>query len=111
MASSIGEQIMKIEIGKIESKCGDPEAFGERELVTDVPISTLPYGTKVYVEVPVSGEWGLKEFRDLMEKRLADYKDPMHIPFGMIPHSGQANDYQRLKRETYSDVLEMIPEI
>lgn len=59
----------------------------------------------------MNNEYGLKEFRELMEQRLKDYDDPMHIPFGMIPYGGQAKDYQRLKRETYRDVLEMIPEI
>ena len=35
-------------IAEIISKYGDPEAFGERELVQRQDISRLPYGTKLY---------------------------------------------------------------
>jgi hypothetical protein len=35
-------------IAEIVSKYGDPEAFGERELVQRQDISRLPYGTKLY---------------------------------------------------------------
>lgn len=59
----------------------------------------------------MNNEYGLKEFRELMEQRLKDYDNPMHIPFGMIPYSSEANCYRRWKKNAYRDVLEMIPEI
>ena len=39
-------------VAEIVSKFGDPEAFGERELITLKDISRYPYGTKLYVEQP-----------------------------------------------------------
>lgn len=43
-------------VAEIASKYGDPEAFGERELITLKDISKFPYGTKLYAEqsAPVS---------------------------------------------------------
>lgn len=43
-------------VAEIVSKYGDPEAFGERELITLKDISKFPYGTKLYAEqsAPVS---------------------------------------------------------
>lgn len=101
---------MKIQIGTIESKYGDPEAFGERELNIDVPLN-FPYGTSVYVDIPTSGEWGLKEFKSLMEERLKRCKDPMDVSNWIVPGSSEAKFYQRVRAETYRDVLEMMPEI
>ena len=39
-------------VAEIVSKYGDPEAFGERELITLKGISKFPYGTKLYAEQP-----------------------------------------------------------
>lgn len=41
-------------VAEIVSKYGDPEAFGERELITLKDISKFPYGTKLYAEQPAS---------------------------------------------------------
>lgn len=54
-------------------------------------------------------EYGLKEFKDLMEKRFEDAKNPMNIPCTIMPGSELANFYIQIKRETYRDVLEMFP--
>lgn len=35
-------------VAEVVSKHGDPEAFGERELVERANIQKLPYGTKLY---------------------------------------------------------------
>lgn len=35
-------------VAEIVSKYGDPEAFGERELIPRVDIQKYPYGTKLY---------------------------------------------------------------
>lgn len=39
-------------VAEIVSKFGDPEAFGERELIALKDISRFPYGTKLYAEQP-----------------------------------------------------------
>lgn len=39
-------------VAEIVSKYGDPEAFGERELITLKDISKFPYGTKFYTSPP-----------------------------------------------------------
>lgn len=39
-------------VAEIASKYGDPEAFGERELITLKDISKFPYGTKLYADQP-----------------------------------------------------------
>jgi hypothetical protein len=39
-------------VAEIVSKFGDPEAFGERELIALKDISKFPYGTKLYAEQP-----------------------------------------------------------
>ena len=39
-------------VAEIVSKYGDPEAFGERELITLKDISKFPYGTKLYADQP-----------------------------------------------------------
>lgn len=39
-------------VAEVISKFGDPEAFGERELVALLDIQALPYGTKLYRHPP-----------------------------------------------------------
>lgn len=55
-------------------------------------------------------EYGLKEFKELMEKRFVDAKNPMNVPCTIMPGSDLANFYIQIKRETYRDVLEMFPD-
>lgn len=39
-------------VAEVVSKFGDPEAFGEREVIALKDLSRLPYGTKLYAEQP-----------------------------------------------------------
>lgn len=55
--------------------------------------------------------YGLKEYKELLERNLMELKDPNTVPFGMDPHSGQAADYRRNKSESINYALEMLPEI
>lgn len=95
-----------VHVATIESKYGDPEAFGERELQEKVDLSKFSYGTKVFA---VTTGWVFDDFKKLMEERLKFYTDQSNIPFGMIPGSPEAVFYMNSKAESYRDVLEMMP--
>lgn len=56
-------------------------------------------------------EYGLKEYKALLEKNLAELNNPMSVPFGMDPHSEIARCYRRWKQESINYALEMLPEI
>lgn len=56
-------------------------------------------------------QYGLKEFKELIEKRLTDAGDPINLPFGVDPNSAYGVLVMRLRREIYTDVLEQFPEI
>lgn len=47
-----------VAVAEIVSKHGDPEAFGERELVALVDIQKFPYRTKLYAAAPAKQEGG-----------------------------------------------------
>lgn len=55
--------------------------------------------------------YGLKEYKALLEKNLADHQNPMSVPFGMDPFSSQATGYRSAKAESINYALEMLPEI
>lgn len=55
--------------------------------------------------------YGLKEYKALLEKNLADLQNPMSVPFGMDPFSSQATGYRAAKAESINYALEMLPEI
>lgn len=55
--------------------------------------------------------YGLKEYKELLEKNLRELSDPMCVPFGMDPFSNQALDYRQAKIESINYALEMLPEI
>lgn len=55
--------------------------------------------------------YGLKEYKDLLEKNLADLQKPMSVPFGMDPYSTWATGYRAAKAESINYALEMLPEI
>lgn len=55
--------------------------------------------------------YGLKEYKELLERNLIDLADPYNVPFGMDPFSGQAKDYRRNKSESINYAVEMLPEI
>lgn len=55
-------------------------------------------------------EYGLNEFKELLEKRLKDCDDPMNTPFGCDPHSENSKFRRQIQKETYRDVLEQFPD-
>lgn len=56
-------------------------------------------------------KYGLKEFKELIEKAYESTKDPLSVPFGMDPHSHEAHKLRFARAECYNYVLEMMPEI
>jgi hypothetical protein len=60
--------------------------------------------------VKVTGDkYGIKEYKELLEKALQDYKNPMECPFGMDPYSNEGVLYRQSKREVLQWCLEMLP--
>lgn len=55
--------------------------------------------------------YGLKEYKELLENNLRELSDPMCVPFGMDPFSNQALDYRQAKIESINYAIEMLPEI
>lgn len=55
--------------------------------------------------------YGLKEYKELLEKNLKDLKNPNNVPFGMDPFGNVAALYRRNKSESINYALEMFPEI
>ena len=55
-------------------------------------------------------QYGLKEYKALLEKALKVYGNPMECPFGMDPYTDGAL-YRRSKREILLWCLEVLPEI
>lgn len=54
--------------------------------------------------------YGLKEYKELLEKNLDSLKSPLSVPFGMDPSSVAANSYRRNKMESINYAIEMLPE-
>ena len=55
--------------------------------------------------------YGLREYKELLEKNLAELNNQLSIPFGMDPHSEIARCYRRWKQESINYALEMLPEV
>lgn len=55
-------------------------------------------------------DYGLTEFKELLEKRYKDCDDPMNIPFGCDPFSDQSKFRRQIQKQTYQDVLEQFPD-
>jgi len=55
--------------------------------------------------------YGLKEYKELLEKNLQQLKDPMSTPFGCDPHSNLSITVRYAKQESINYALEMLPEI
>ncbi|WP_143240771.1 hypothetical protein [Agrobacterium sp. YIC 4121] len=53
---ALSAQLQDVAVAEIVSKYGDPEAFGERELIPLVDIQKYPYGTKLYAAAPAKQE-------------------------------------------------------
>lgn len=58
----------------------------------------------------MSEQYGLKEYKELLEKALKKYDNPMECPFGMDPYN-EGVAYRRNKQETIVWCLDMLPEI
>lgn len=56
--SALSAQVQDVAVAEIVSAHGDPEAFGERELVALVDIQKFPYRTKLYAAAPAKQEGG-----------------------------------------------------
>jgi len=56
--NALAAQVQDVAVAEIVSKHGDPEAFGERELVALVDIQKYRYGTKLYAAAPAMQEGG-----------------------------------------------------
>lgn len=54
--------------------------------------------------------YGLREYKELLEKALASYNDPMSCPFGMDPLREGAQ-WRLAKQEAFLYALEMLPEV
>lgn len=54
--SALSTQVQDVAVAEIVSAHGDPEAFGERELVALVDIQKFPYRTKLYAAAPAKQE-------------------------------------------------------
>lgn len=57
----------------------------------------------------MSDQYGLKEYKELLEKALREYGNPDNCPFGMDPHTEGAA-YRQNKREILVWCLDMLPE-
>lgn len=55
-------------------------------------------------------EYGLKQYKELLEKALKKYNDPMECPFGMDPYKDGVL-YRNAKQEAFLWCLEMLPEV
>ncbi|WP_460231515.1 hypothetical protein [Agrobacterium radiobacter] len=58
---TLSTQVQDVAVAEIVSAHGDPEAFGERELVTLVDIQKFPYRTKLYAAAPAKQEGSFNE--------------------------------------------------
>lgn len=55
--------------------------------------------------------YGLKEYKELIEKNLLELRDPMSTPFGCDPHSDLSITVRYAKMESINYAIEMLPEI
>lgn len=55
-------------------------------------------------------QYGLKEYKELLEKVYKEYENPDNCPFGMDPYT-EGVQYRHNKREILQWCLEMLPEI
>lgn len=55
-------------------------------------------------------EYGLKEYKELLEKALVCYQDPLSVPVEMDPYSKSANVWRAAKMEAILYALEMLPQ-
>jgi len=51
----------------------------------------------------------LKQYKELLEKAIREYNDPMNCPFGMDPYK-EGVIWRQAKQEALVYALEMLPE-
>lgn len=54
-------------------------------------------------------EYGLKEYKALLEKVIERYNNPLECPFTLDPNSAEATAYRRYWQEALTYALEMLP--
>lgn len=54
--------------------------------------------------------YGIKEYKELLEKNLKDLQDPMSSPFGSDPYSSHQTEIRIAKMESINYALEMLPD-
>jgi len=54
-------------------------------------------------------KYGMKDYKELLEKAIRDYDDPMQCPFGMDPFTEGAR-WRAAKQEALNYAIEMMPE-
>ena len=59
----------------------------------------------------MSEQYGLKEYKELLEKNLREIRNPMSSPFGSDPHSVQETLIRHAKMESINYAIEMLPEV
>jgi len=55
-------------------------------------------------------QYGIKEYKELLESALKRYDNLFECPFGMDPYSYEATLYRKSKQEILCWCLEMLPE-
>jgi hypothetical protein len=55
-------------------------------------------------------EYGLKEYKRLLEQAIDVWHDPYSVPFGMDSDSDVAHMWRRCKQEAITWAIEMMPE-
>lgn len=55
--------------------------------------------------------YGLKEYKDLLEKNFEDLNNPLNVPCSLIPYTIEAKAWQVAKQESINYAIEMLPEI
>lgn len=90
-------------VAEIVSKFGDPEAFGEREMIALKDISKLPYGTKLYASPPAAVADALR--KDAERYKWLRERDLETLHCGGV-FAGQTPDNIVLNGETLDEAID-----
>jgi hypothetical protein len=58
----------------------------------------------------MKSEYGMKEYKELLEKALLKYNNPMECPFGMDPYV-EGRIHRTAIQDTLVWCLDMLPEV
>ena len=56
-------------------------------------------------------EYGIKQYKELLERELSRLSDPNNSPFGTDPSSKFSIAIRNAKRESINYAIEMLPEV